>query len=109
MEKKPLKLGEISSGLARQSESIANIHKTFSKIGRLTESEKAKGAIKELSGELETDEEAMQGFIAEGIMGKIWGELTHSTESVVELGAELKSIAEMLEKGNKISLIKELL
>ena len=109
MEKRPLRLGEISSGLARQSESLINIHKSLSKIGKLTESERAKGAIREISGEMETNEEAIQGFIAEGIVRKIWEELTYSADSVGELGKELKGIVERLEKGNKLSLIKELL
>lgn len=109
MEKKTLGLREISSGLARQSESIINIHKSLSKIGKLAESERAKGAIRELSGEMETGEEAIQEFIAEGIVRKIWGELTYSANGVAELGVELKGIVERLEKGDKLSLIKELL
>jgi hypothetical protein len=117
LEKKLLGLDEISSSLERQAESITNIHKSLSEISRLTEGEIAMAAIKRLSGQLETDEEAIQEFIAEGVVRNVWSELTYSTESVVELGEELKRIMENLEKriienlekGDKISLIKELL
>jgi uncharacterized protein YjiS (DUF1127 family) len=111
MERRTLSLAEISSGLARQSESLINIRRSLKRLDRLTESERARSALRELSGEMEIGEGAVQDLIADGIISQTWGELTHSANSVVELGEELKKVVEKLEreKENRLPLIKELL
>ena len=109
MEKKQLKLEDVSSGLARQSESLKHISDSLKKITRLTENDKASGAIKELSREMDMGEGAIEELIAEGIVRKVWDELNHSANSVAELGAELKEIVQKLGEGKKSTLVKELL
>ena len=109
MEKRQLRLEEVSSGLARQSESLIHISDSLRKINKLVESNKASGAIGELSREMDMSEEAIQELIAEGIVRKVWDELNHSANSVVELGVELKGIVELLAEAKKSSLVKGLL
>lgn len=111
MERRTLSLAEISSGLARQSESLINVRRGLKRLDKLTGSERAKNALRELSEEMEMGEGSVQELIADGIISQTWGELTHSANSVAELGEELKGIVEKLEreKENRLSLIKELL
>jgi hypothetical protein len=106
-----LKLMEISSGLARQSESLNRIRIYLKKLDRLIEDKRVDNALVEISKALEVSPEVIREFIGDGLVNQVWDELTYSTASVKELGEKLEEIVKKFkgEEGSRLQSIKELL